>query len=45
MLAKPRTYEDILPSFVILAQVLLTIPVTPVPCGFLHKTEFMIIEL
>ena len=32
MLAKPGAYEDILPSFVILAQVLLTIPITSVPC-------------
>ena len=31
MLAKPGAYEDILPSFVILAQVLLTIPITSVP--------------
>ena len=31
ILAKPGAYEDILPSFVILAQVLLTIPITSVP--------------
>ena len=31
-LAKPRAYEDVLPSFVILAQVLLTVPITSVPC-------------
>ena len=44
MLAKPGAYEDILPSFVILAQVLLTIP-TLLLClvkgDFQHKTEFM----
>ena len=32
MIAKPGAYEDILPSFVILAQVLLTIPISSVPC-------------
>ena len=32
MLAKPGAYEDVLPSFVTLAQVLLTVPVTSVPC-------------
>ena len=33
-LSKPRAYEDVLPSFVILAQVLRTIPITctSVPC-------------
>ena len=31
-LAKPGACEDILPSFVILVQVLLTIPITSVPC-------------
>lgn len=44
MLAKPEAYEDILPSFVILAQVLLTIPVVLlclVKGDFQHKTEFM----
>ena len=32
MLAKPGAYEDIPPSFVILAQILLTIPISSVPC-------------
>lgn len=32
VLAKPGAYEDILPAFVTLAQVLLTIPITSVPC-------------
>ena len=32
MLAKPEAYGDILPSFVVLAHVLLTIPITSVPC-------------
>lgn len=44
MLAKPEAYEDILPSFVILAQVLLTIPVVLlclVKGDFQHKTEFI----
>ena len=31
LLAKPGAYEDILPSFEILAQVLLAIPITSVP--------------
>ena len=43
MLAKPGAYEDLLPSFAVLAQVLLTIPITSVPCerGFSAQTEFI----
>ena len=41
ILAKPGVYEDIIPSFVTLAQVFQTIPLTSVPCerGFLAKNH------
>ena len=41
ILAKPGVYEDIFPSFVTLAQVFQTIPLTSVPCerGFLAQNH------